>query len=84
MSRETHKTRLIAFLETICRPGARVDPADEATGLIAAGLIDSLAMLEIIGFLEREYGIGFQDPDVDPNDVSSVARILDLIERKAS
>ena len=84
MSLDSHKLKLITFLQTICRPGVRLDASHEKTGLIAAGLIDSLAMLEIIGFLEREYGIGFQDPDVDPNDVGSIASILDLIERKTS
>ena len=84
MSRESHRQKLTGFLQTICRPGVQFNASDENAGLIAAGLIDSLAMLEIIGFLEREYGIGFQDPDVDPNDVGSVGSILDLIERKAS
>lgn len=84
MTRAQRKEDLTAFLKTICRPGVSLDASDENEGLVAAGLIDSLATLEIISFLEREYGINFEDPDVDPFEVGSIGGILDLIERKAS
>jgi acyl carrier protein len=84
MNREQRKTELTAFLKTICRPGVSLNDSDENDGLVAAGLIDSLATLEIISFLEQDYGISFQDPDVDPNELGSIAGILDLLERKTS
>lgn len=82
MSRAEDKQRLIAFLETIRRPDAPLEPLDEGEGLVASGLIDSLALVEIITFLETGFGIDFSATGVDPDELASVAAILDLIERR--
>jgi len=81
MNRDVLKARLIEFLRTIQRPDRPLDTVDEKDGLISSGLIDSLAVLEIIGYLEREYGIDFSERGVDPGELNSIANILDLIER---
>ena len=82
MSRADDKRRLIAFLETIRRPDVALHTVDERDGLVTSGLIDSLALLEIIAFLEVEFGIDFSDTGVDPDQLRSIAEILDLIERR--
>lgn len=84
MSREDHKQRLVAFLETIRRPDVEVDAIDEDDGLISSGLIDSLALVEIITFLETEFGVDFSESGVDPDELSSIAEILDLVERRSA
>lgn len=82
MSRDDDKRQLIAFLETIRRPDVALDTFDEQEGLVTSGLIDSLALLEIITFLEVEFGIDFSATGVDPDELGSVAEILDLVERR--
>jgi len=61
-----------------------LDTVDEHDGLVTSGLIDSLALLEIITFLEVELGFDFSDTGVDPDQLSSIAEILDLIERRSA
>ncbi len=84
MTRAEHKRKLIAFLDTIRRPDMALDTVDEHDGLVTSGLIDSLALLEIITFLEVELGFDFSKSGVDPDQLRSIAEILDLIERRGA
>jgi hypothetical protein len=43
--------------------------------------LDSLALLQVVTYLEHEYGIRLSDWDIEPDDLRSVAGILALIER---
>lgn len=81
MNREQQREKLIAFLKTIWRSDTPISAIDENTSLIDAGLIDSLAILQIITFLEWEFKIDFLDTDADPAQLDSVSAILDLIGR---
>jgi acyl carrier protein len=82
--RAAHRKKFVAFLGTIARPDAPLDTIDDDEGLIHSGLVDSLALLSIIGYLETEYGIDFSERDVSPSQLRSIARVLDLIERETS
>ena len=84
MSRAERKRHLVAFLETIRRPDAVLDTVDERDGLVTSGLIDSLALLEIVSFLEVEFGMDFSATGVDPDQLGSIASILDLIEQRGA
>ena len=81
MDRQQRRQDLLRFLGTIQRPGHAVDPADEHESLIASGLIDSLAVLQIVVYLEETYGIDFSERGVEPEELRSVGSILDLIAR---
>lgn len=82
--RQQRKTALIRFLRTIQRPDRPIDDIEEDRHLTESGLIDSLAMLQIVAYLEQTYHIDFQDQGVDPGDLTSVASILELIEQKTA
>jgi acyl carrier protein len=84
MSRAADKQRLVDFLESIRRPDMALDTLDERDGLVSSGLIDSLALLEIISFLEAEFGMDFSLTGIDPDQIGSIGEILDLIERHRS
>ena len=83
MSREEARTKLLAFLDTIRHPELELDGIDETQSLVAAGLIDSLALLEIVGFLESEFTIDLAGAGVDPTRLSTIPGILDVIEQHA-
>ena len=78
-SREQNKADLLRFLRTIQRAGLPVESLDEQARLVASGLIDSLAILQIISYLEGTYGIDFSTRGVDPEQLGSIGGILDLI-----
>ena len=81
-SREQSKTDLLAFLRTIQRTGVAVESLGDNEPLVTSGLIDSLAVLQIINYLENTYGIDFSIEGVDPEQLGTVGNILDLIEKK--
>jgi len=81
VSRASNRQALLAFIETIRRPDLAAGAVDEHENLVVAGLIDSLAVLQIVLFLESEFSINFASTGVDPGRLYSVSSILDLIDQ---
>jgi acyl carrier protein len=84
MDREQRKQHLIEFLETIQRPDFPLKGIAEDMSLVESGLIDSLALLQIITYLEQTYDIDFSEKGIDPGDLMSVNGILELIARETA
>ena len=81
--RQRHRERVLEFLRTIQKPDRPLDSVTETDSLVESGLIDSLALLEIVAFLEDQYRIDFAVIGLEPEQLTSVSGILDLIEREA-
>lgn len=71
---------LIDFLRTIQKPGKAIESVGLDESLVTCGLIDSLAIIEIVMFLERNYGIDFAASGLDPDRLATINGILDVIE----
>ncbi|WAC08174.1 MAG: phosphopantetheine-binding protein [Thermodesulfobacteriota bacterium] len=80
--REQRRQGLVRFLRDIQKAGLPVDRLGDTDELIASGLIDSLAILEIVLYLEQTYGIDFSVLGIDRDEFSTIGNILDLIERQ--
>lgn len=80
--RQRHRERVLEFLRTIQKPDRPLDTVAETDSLVESGLIDSLALLEIVAFLEEQYRIDFAAVGLEPEQLTSVSGILDLIERE--
>ena len=81
--RDAHRSRVLDFLHSIQKPERPLHAVAETDSLVEAGLIDSLALLEIVAFLEEQYRIDFAETGLEPEQLTSVSGILDLIEREA-
>lgn len=79
---EIHK-KLMDFLNTIKSPGVELKSINDDISLVQSGLIDSLATLEIISFLEDEFNIDFAETGIDPGELDSIQSILKLITQNA-
>jgi len=77
---EQAREDLIRFLRTISRAGRTIDGIDDDKNLIDAGIIDSLAIVQIILHLEQDHTVNLRDAGIDPNELTSVAGILRTIE----
>lgn len=55
--------------------------ADDAS-LFETGAIDSLGLLDVVGFFEEELGIEIVDEDMEPENFESIARMTKFAERK--
>ncbi|MBF0583882.1 MAG: acyl carrier protein [Magnetococcales bacterium] len=82
MNTQANRDKIIRFLRTIARPDLAIENINDNDGLVKSGLIDSLAMLEIIDFLESEFGIDFSETGIDPVELESIHKILNLIEKR--
>jgi acyl carrier protein len=60
------------------------DPAElgDDTSLIQGGYVDSTGMLEVIAFLESEYGIKVADQETVPENLETIGRIGAYVGRK--
>lgn len=52
------------------------------TGLLDAGIVDSIGILEIVSFLEESFAISVRDEDLLPENFGSIASITAFVERK--
>ena len=80
MSRAERRAQLLDFLETIRRPEQPLEGIEDHESLVDSGLIDSLALLEIVNFLEAEYGLDFAVRGLDPAELATIDGILALVE----
>lgn len=79
--RDERKRLLIEFLKTIQRPDRPIEEVADDEDLIEAGLTDSLAILQIVAYLEKTYQIDFSETGIVPDEMNSINGLLDLIER---
>ena len=60
------------------------DPSalNNGDSLLAKGIVDSTGALELVQFLEQQFGIKVGDIDITPENLDSVDNILAYVERK--
>ena len=49
---------------------------------LAGGIIDSTGVLELIGFLEKQYGITIENGELLPDNLDSVTKVASFVRRK--
>lgn len=84
MEREDVKRVLCEFLDTICEAGVSTLDSDEEISFEESGLIDSVSMLEIVSFLEDRFSVDFSRIGINPENMGSIRRIVDLVVKPAS
>ena len=50
--------------------------------LFSAGLMDSMAVLEVTAFVERELGAHFSTADINLDNLDSINRIMSFVDRQ--
>ena len=63
-------------------PGAEADELSESTPLITGGIIDSIATLRLVVFLQEEFDIELVAHDTDAENLDTLAHIVALVESK--
>ena len=63
-------------------PGEDPKALTESTQLITGGVLDSLATLELVSFLEQQYGIELQAHEVDAANLGTLTAIAGLVQAK--
>ena len=55
---------------------------DNDDSFLEKGIIDSTGIMEMVSFLEQEFGIQVDDEDMVPENLDSVSRIIAFVSRK--
>ena len=63
-------------------PGERPEALTDETALVAEGVLDSLATLRLVSFLEKEFRIALAPHEVDAEYLNSLPSIAKLVRTK--
>ena len=72
------KTQIKQFLTRFFRNHELKDDED----IFALGFVNSLLAMQLVGFVEKEFGITVEDDDLDLDNFRTIDNIDALIERK--
>jgi acyl carrier protein len=77
---ENPRQHIMAFLGRFFR----CETLNGDDDIFAAGFVNSLVIVQLIGFLETTFSITIEDEDLELPNFRSVNRILALIEKKTA
>jgi len=63
-------------------PGEDASELTDTTPLITGGILDSLATMKLVMFLEEHYGITMQAHEADAEHLDTIGLIVQLIQAK--
>lgn len=55
---------------------------DDKDSFLEKGIIDSTGMLELVAFLEEKFGVRIEDEELVPENLDSVANIVEFVTKK--
>jgi acyl carrier protein len=62
--------------------GASKQELEDSTSLLDSGLVDSTGILELISYLESNFGITVADSETLPENLDSIGSIANFVARK--
>jgi acyl carrier protein len=54
----------------------------DEVSFLDSGVIDSTGVLELVGFIEKQFGIVVDNGEMVPENLDSIANVVGFIERK--
>ena len=81
MPLESTKERISAFIKEKF-PAARRRPIRDDDDLLEEGILDSVGVLDVVGFIEREFAVAAADEDLVPDNFRSLASLAAFIESR--
>lgn len=80
MNISENKIKTKEFISRFIR-NHNLQPDDD---IFAMGFVNSLFAMQLVLFVEQEFGIAVEDEDLELDNFRSVNRIADLVERKSA
>jgi acyl carrier protein len=74
--------RVRAFIEENFLFREDVSDLSDSDSLLESGVMDSTGILELVAFLEGEFGIEMSDAEIVPENLDSIASIAAYLMRK--
>ena len=58
------------------------DGLEDETSFLEGGIIDSTGILELVAYLEEEFGISVEDEELIPENLDSINNVVAYLQRK--
>ena len=81
---EDIKSTIKQFIIQEFLPGEDPNELTDTTPLITGGVLDSIATLKLVMFLEERFAVTLEAHETDPDYLDTVASIANLIQSKRS
>lgn len=65
-------------------PGEDPNELTDATPLISGGILDSMASVKLVAFLEEKYGVEFQPHEISTDHLDTLPDIASIVTTKLS
>ncbi len=79
---EAAQQQIKDFIMAQFLPGEDPSELTEETPLISGGILDSIATLQLVMFIEQTFGMSFEPHEVDKDNLDSLQRIMRLLSSK--
>jgi acyl carrier protein len=77
---DDRKTKIKEFLARFFRSHELSDGED----IFALGFVNSLLAMQLVNFVEKEFGVAIEDEDLDLDNFRTINAIDALVERKSA
>ena len=78
------KTQIRDFITDNFMMGRDPNELTDQVSLLELGIMDSTGVLELVGFLEQEFGITVEDSELVPENLDSVENMTRFVGQKTS
>lgn len=79
---ETFATEIRAFIVSNFLFGQGGEAVTNDQSFLESGIIDSTGLLELVSFVEQQYGISVGDRELVPENLDSLSNISQFVARK--
>jgi len=76
------RVSLRAFISAPALPLSRVNSFTDDDSFLEKGILDSTGVLEVVGHIEKEYGIRVEADEIIPDNLDSINKLTAFIEKK--
>ena len=81
---DTTKATIKEYILREFLPGESPDSIDDTTALITSGVLDSIATVKLVAFLEDQFGVLVEPHELNPDYLNHLPDIAQLVDSKRS
>ena len=79
---DTVEAKIRSFILTNFMVAPEDSEFSDSDSLLTLGVIDSMGVIEVAGFLRSEFGVDASPDEIRPDNFDSIAAIAKFVERK--
>lgn len=82
MTKDEIRETLRSYILRNFLPGEAPETLKDSTLLLTSGVIASLSLVELVTFIEEEFGVSLEEEDMGAERMDSIDRLVDLVSER--